>query len=268
VSVIRERQAAVAELTPRLDLREEMALLGDDVRAGGDVDRDQLAGWGEAPTAPAPAALRVGVGALGLASLGAAIAWLNGASPLWLLAIGGAGQAVAWALRQRTREAIVGVERARRGLELLSALLARIEREPVESPRLSALRNALFAAGGAPPSRQIARLELLVGLWDLQGNQFFAPIAIVLLWRTQIGLALAAWRSANGAAIDAGSRRSRNGKRCCRWPATRSSVPRTRSPTCSRTARRVSRRRPCGTPSSARPPWPMTSVWAAPTPRS
>ena len=44
---IRARQAAVAELRPLLDLREDLALLGSDVPAG--VDFDALAAWGAEP---------------------------------------------------------------------------------------------------------------------------------------------------------------------------------------------------------------------------
>ena len=44
---IRQRQAAVAELRPLLDLREDLALLGADVPVG--VDLDAVAAWGAAP---------------------------------------------------------------------------------------------------------------------------------------------------------------------------------------------------------------------------
>ena len=44
---VRARQAAVAELRPQLDLREDLALLGSDLPAG--VDFDRVAAWGAAP---------------------------------------------------------------------------------------------------------------------------------------------------------------------------------------------------------------------------
>ena len=44
--MIRERQAAVEELRPRLDLREDLAALGDAVRAG--LHADALRRWGDA----------------------------------------------------------------------------------------------------------------------------------------------------------------------------------------------------------------------------
>ena len=43
---IRERNEAIAELRPRLDLREDLELLGVEVRAG--IDPGALAAWGTA----------------------------------------------------------------------------------------------------------------------------------------------------------------------------------------------------------------------------
>ena len=53
IGVAIERQQAVDELRSRLDLREEIALLGEDVRA--DVHPEALARWGEARPIPLPA---------------------------------------------------------------------------------------------------------------------------------------------------------------------------------------------------------------------
>ena len=71
---MRARQAAVAELTPRLDLREDLALLGADVPAG--VELARLAEWGEAPPILADARSCASSPWL-LAGLGVgAVAWL------------------------------------------------------------------------------------------------------------------------------------------------------------------------------------------------
>ena len=45
--VVRSRQGAVEELRPRLDLREDLAVVAEEARTG--VDPDSLAAWGEAP---------------------------------------------------------------------------------------------------------------------------------------------------------------------------------------------------------------------------
>jgi len=54
---------------------------------------------------------------------------------------------------------------------------------------------------GEPPSRRIARLARLVHLLDARRNELFAPLSTLLLWATQIGFAIEAWRSANGSLL-------------------------------------------------------------------
>src|SRR5207248_9979874 len=61
---VRGRQAAVAELRPHLDLREDLALLGADVPHG--VDLDGLAAWGARPAVPITPAWRVVISVLGI----------------------------------------------------------------------------------------------------------------------------------------------------------------------------------------------------------
>ena len=65
--IVLERQAAVAELRSKLDLREDLALLGEDVRASGDPKA--LIAWAESPPVLAPGAARVAATVLSLAML-------------------------------------------------------------------------------------------------------------------------------------------------------------------------------------------------------
>jgi DNA mismatch repair ATPase MutS len=51
------------------------------------------------------------------------------------------------------------------------------------------------------PSRRIARLGNLIELLDSRRNQLFAPIALLLLWGTQIAYAIERWRAESGRAI-------------------------------------------------------------------
>ncbi|MEO8604975.1 MAG: DNA mismatch repair protein MutS, partial [bacterium] len=196
---VRARQAAVAELRPRLDLREELAALGDAV--GAELDVAALAAWGAAPSRGSGAVLRLVAALLVAGEAAALVAWQLGAIGSLPFSIGlAAVAAFGLALRTRVRVVVKDVDRPGRELELLAALLARVEREPVTAPRLTALRAALDSAG-LPPSRQIARLERLVGLLDARRNQFFAPLAPLLLWQTQCALAIEAWRAVSGPAI-------------------------------------------------------------------
>jgi hypothetical protein len=97
------------------------------------------------------------------------------------------------------------VERRARDLGLLASLLARVEQTAFDCDLLRRLQSALELTGrgahGLPPSRRVARLGNLIELLDSRRNQFFAPIALLLLWGTQVAYAIERWRAESGAAI-------------------------------------------------------------------
>ncbi|MCC6765420.1 MAG: DNA mismatch repair protein MutS [Deltaproteobacteria bacterium] len=196
---VRARQHAVGELRARLDLREAITLLGEDVR--GVVDPAALAAW--ATAAPwRPAALERGLAAaLPVLTCAAVAAWDLGALGPWPMLLAGAAQ-IAFALRMRARvlPAIRHAAQPAVHLALLADLLAELERATFEAPGLVALRTAITSAGEAP-SRRIARLQRLVNLLDAHRNQVFAIVSFALLWRTNFALAIESWRAESGPAV-------------------------------------------------------------------
>jgi DNA mismatch repair ATPase MutS len=94
------------------------------------------------------------------------------------------------------------IETPEHDLALLSSLLARIERERFESPKLEALHRALLT-DGVPPSRRIGQLRRLVSWLDSTHNPLFAPFAALLLMRPQLAIAISAWHRAYGPAVGA-----------------------------------------------------------------
>ena len=197
---VRARQAAVAELCPCLDLREDLVVLGADVGAG--LHPDALTAWAAAPPLLQSGALRAAAAALvGLTAVAAA-AWAAGWTGPAPLAAGLIGEALlALPLRARVASGIRAVELPGRDLGLLVEILARIEREIFAAPRLIAVRAALDT-DGVPPSRRIAQLEQLINLLDARRNQLFAILAPLLLWGTQLALAIEAWRAVSGPAVE------------------------------------------------------------------
>jgi hypothetical protein len=196
---VRERQAAVAELRPRVDLREELALLGEDVPAG--VDLAALADWGKAspvsfPPGTHPFALLLV--ALTLLTLSGWIALGMGPVPFLAALLVQSGFAL-W-LRPRVRQVLAAVEKRAQDLAVFAGVLFRIEREPVTCPRLRQLRAALDT-GGRPPSDRIAELTRLIDWLNARRNAYFAPLAVLLLWTTQLAFAIQAWRRISGPGI-------------------------------------------------------------------
>jgi hypothetical protein len=194
---VRARQRAVAALSPRLDLREDLAVLGEDVRAA--VDPAGLAAWGEA--APLlPASVRPAALALALAAVGAAWAWGAGHGPVPFLAVVLAEWGFVRALRGRVAHVLGGVERPAAELRVLALLLARLEREPLEDPRLAALQAALRGDGEAA-SERIHRLVGVAARMEWAKNQFFAPVGFLLMWTPLHAAAIERWRTRSGRGI-------------------------------------------------------------------
>jgi len=193
---IEARQAAVRELAPRVELREQLALVGDEI--GSAVHTDRLVRWG---TGPAVAVARWepwAAGFIAAATVTTLATWAIfdalGALIAPVLAVH-----AAFALRARGRvRAIHGrAEEPAHDLQLLAGVLALFERQAFESAKLRVLERAL-AATGQTASRRIGQLRLLVDLLESQHNQFFAPVAALLLWGTQLAFALERWRRRSG----------------------------------------------------------------------
>lgn len=201
VAEVRARQAAVEELRSRLDLREDLALLGAEIRTG--VHTEEVEAWGKAAPVFTMKQLRVlaaFTAITGLLTIAAVVVWITFGVRLPALA------AIAFVLffyarYSRTTAAIISaVERPSRDLNLLAGILERLEREPFASPRLATLRTRLDTEG-LPPSKQIARLSKLIEILGWAKNQFFAPVAFLLLLPAQIAVAIERWRQTTGTHI-------------------------------------------------------------------
>jgi hypothetical protein len=196
---IRARQEAVSELRSRLDLREQLALLGRDVTEA--VEPAFLVAWAEKARDDFPAVAAIAGAVLTSITTAALVYWqaFDGAPEPFLVAA--AAQALfAGSLRRKVDAVLEGFDRATRNLSLLAEILVLLEREPVATARLVAIRRSL-ETDGLPPSRRIAKLAVRAYLLDSRKNQFFAPFAALLLWRTQLAISIARWRVRHGAAV-------------------------------------------------------------------
>ena len=194
--VVIARQQAVAELAERLEFREDLALLGSDVRTG--IEPGTLIRWAvEEPRltqswAPPLAALS------SLATLVTLLAWMvgiTGPSPFLTMALG----LILFhrAFRARIAPAVESIETHARELELLAELLGRFEAETFQAPHLVTLQEKLKVEGH-PPSERIARLSRLANLYANMRNALFAPLGGLLMWPLQFGFRIDAWRRESG----------------------------------------------------------------------
>ncbi|MGQ0734229.1 MAG: MutS-related protein [Acidobacteriota bacterium] len=196
---IRERQQAVAELAPRLDLQEELAILGPEVDTA--VDTGALEAWANAPQFLGARWPRIALPLLAAATTGLVGRWIwTGEPPDWLLPALVVQGLVALAFRRGVRHVVHGVERREQELRVLATLIDRLERETVESELLQRLRAQLRATGRSPAD-EVRRLAWLVELLSSGHNQIFAPISALLLLGTQLAFAVEAWRARSGPAV-------------------------------------------------------------------
>ena len=193
---IAARQEAIRELAPRVELREQLALLGDEIGAG--VHTDRLVRWGGAPPVRVAPWEPWVAASLVVLTVTALIVWAlrDAAGTLLAIALGAEAAFAAWA-RRRVRTIHERAEEPAHDLQLMAGVLSLFERQRFESSKLLSLERAL-AATGQTASRRVAQLRFLVDLIESQHNQFFAPIAALLLWRTQLSFALERWRCRSG----------------------------------------------------------------------
>jgi hypothetical protein len=198
-STAAQRQAAIDDLRPRLDLREDLALLGEDIRA--EVHSDALEQWGAAPPVPLPPGGRIVALLFAVTTAILVTGYFLQVWPFFVVALFVLIQSVfaIW-LRPRVNHILGAVNAPARDLRLLGQLLERLEREPFAAPRLLALRAEL-ETNGMPPSRQIRQLHKLIERNDASRNQGFAIFARLLLWSTQCAMAIEAWRQKSGPLI-------------------------------------------------------------------
>ena len=213
-AAVRARQEAVNELRPRVDLREELAVLAEEARTG--VEPIALAAWGEAPPILQDRGLLVQVWiftVLGYAGFAALCAMLLYGAGLWRTTEAAASLvrdvllvalvANGWFLyRKRLLFGAVtaAVEEASHELGLLSEVLCRVEKERFQSPLLAELRASLDSEG-EPPSKRLARLKRLMEYLDSRDNVFVRVMQIFVLWTPHLALKVEAWRRHSGPAV-------------------------------------------------------------------
>jgi hypothetical protein len=195
---ILRRQAAVSELRDELDLREDIAVLGEDAEAG--VHPEALVQWANAPNQMHRPWIRIVAPILALLAIAGALGWYlsNMAWPfLFVLLIEGL---ITYSFRHQLDAVLHGAEHAFEDIELLSDLLSRVEREKFESARLRELLQDV-SSHHTPASQAIARLRTLVDLIASRQNAVMRVLDLPLLYSVQVAFAAEAWRRKHGMAV-------------------------------------------------------------------
>lgn len=193
---IEQRQQAIEELRLKIDLRERLAVLDAEVHDG--LDQEQLLQWANAPAHPISRNRRIVAVVLSVLMIAGIAKWLTSGGvsfvigPLLLL-LGFTGLFV-----KSIRQVAKTMDAAGSGLAILAQVLAVIEQEQFQTPRLQQLRQQLNT-DGHPPSLEIARLNrMMENLRNCLQNQFFALFGFILCLEVHLVHAIEVWRERVG----------------------------------------------------------------------
>ena len=201
-SEIHSRHEAVEDLRERLDLREDIAALGEEFRSG--VRPEALARWAVAAPISIPFQLRFVAAAFSFIGFSLLTWWTatqfgDARLRIAIITVAALEGAVFFRWRMAVNQIALAAEEPGHDLALLRDVLARLEREQFSAPRLVRHRAALNEPGQA--SLAISHLNRLMELLESRDNWLVRIFGPLVLWTTQVSFALEGWRQRHGNAI-------------------------------------------------------------------
>jgi len=194
---IGEPRAAIVELRQRIDLREDWASV-----EGGAWDHvgASVREWADAPAIAFPLyarALALILPACLLVLSLLAGAGIFGTNWPWVVAVPVVLETLlATLLLKKTKLAVANLVLPSCQLELLAPLLERIETLRFHCPLLKSLQLQLTASSEGP-SKQIRLLRLWAWLLNFRQFEYFALLASLVLWGTNLAICIECWRQRN-----------------------------------------------------------------------
>jgi MutS domain V len=196
ISAILERQKLIEELREKLDLREDLAVTGENLRTR--LNPESMIDWAEGKSILPRGAWR---GVMALLSIGAAagIIYYFETATLWpLLSVLVVEAVILARLWRKAHSVIEGVDSNAEGLLLFSEILERLEREPFASPRLREFAAELKQEN-EPASLAIRKFARIVYWFDASDSLISRMSELPFLYSVQVGMAAEAWRRRWGA---------------------------------------------------------------------
>ena len=190
-----ERQAAVKELKPQLDLRERFYVAG--AQKVQTIRTDRMVEWArQEHVRVSPWIHRICfVLSCGVIAAGAAAA--VSPTPLTILAVSAllAAEIAVWAFFRRNRRLpSLGAENIHLDFLALSELLEILEEQDFHSPRLRELAAAL-RSDGISATQLIGEYSRIISLYEARHNQIVALLGPLVLYETQLAFAMERWRA-------------------------------------------------------------------------
>ncbi|MBR9988578.1 MAG: hypothetical protein KFH98_02425, partial [Gemmatimonadetes bacterium] len=200
--VVRERNAAVRELSPMHELRDTLALHGRAARKVRYRDIERFLEWAESPGwANGRLWLRVSAWLLPAATWSLAIAHLTGAidTSLWLIPLL-ATLAIYMTVGARARSTFDQAFGREPLFTYYPDMMRAVAEASFTSPLLQAV-SARLVRDNIPADRQLRSLRNLMHRADLRTSSMHVPVFLLTMWDIHVLLALETWQSAHGAAV-------------------------------------------------------------------
>jgi len=189
------RHGAVADLGPRLELRERLFCLGETVRAG--VRPDVLACWGERKPIFNSRAIRITTTVLSLLWVASVVAWGVWGLPAVALAVSTLNLAWAHRIHGRWDEAADKIEEATHNLDVLAGVLRLIDHGQLSAAKLKRIQADLKHSDFVP-SDAIRRLDRIVGYLESRRNPAMRLLDVLMFWSAQFVFRAEKWQEEFG----------------------------------------------------------------------
>ena len=191
-----ERHELVSALRENLDLREDLAITGEDLRAS--LNPESLTGWSETPSILPSGVMRAVAILLAFCAAAALVYSLAKSYYLPILIVLLVEAGITRWLWTRANQVVSSLTGNAEGLILFSKILQRMEHEQYSSPRLQS-HIAKLKTNDDSASRALLRLARIVN-WANGRESLLGKLAeLPFLYTIQSGLAAEAWRRRWGA---------------------------------------------------------------------
>lgn len=193
---ILERQKLIEELREKLDLREDLAVAGEELRAR--LNAESLVAWAEGKSVLPGSVWRAVATVLAIGNAAGAVYWIE-TGVIWpFLGIMAVESVVLAWLWRRAHAVIEAVDCNAEGVLLFSEILGRLEREAFVSPRLKAFAAEL-KDGDEAASTAIRKFARIMNWIDGADSLLARMSELPFLYSVQVGMAAEAWRRRCGA---------------------------------------------------------------------
>ena len=197
--VIAERQAVIKELRPNLDLREEFYVAGS--LKVPYIRTHLMRDWAAQQPVQSPSWLPMACLVVSSATILAGCFALAAASLPAYVSLGACllAEFALWKASQRYLTAeVMNAERIHRDFYAVRELVRILERQDFNAPILRDLTASLMSEG-RPASEVIGRFCQLIGMFEARRNQVVAIFGPLVLYTTQLALAMERWRAKHAA---------------------------------------------------------------------